>query len=116
MAQEQHTRGPWRADQFTNQTFVISGSSTVVCEIGYRGDQVNTAANARLIAAAPDMLAAIKRLMPNNLGSLPATMPDSATLPLDVTFGELRQAMAAIAKAEGLSTRPDGPVLREGVA
>lgn len=52
---------------------------------------------------AQDLLAAIKQLMPSNLGSLPATMPDSATLPLDVTFGELRQAIAAIAKAEGRS-------------
>lgn len=56
-----------------------------------------------LAATASDLLSAIKQLMPSNLGSLPATMPDSAVLPLDVTFGELRYAMAAIARAEGRS-------------
>lgn len=44
---------------------------------------------------------ALEGLLPGNLGSLPATMPDTATLSLDVTFGELRKARAALAKARG---------------
>lgn len=36
--------------------------------------------------------------VPTNLGSLPASMPDSATLPLDVTFGEMRALKSLLAK------------------
>lgn len=44
---------------------------------------------------------AIKELLPSNVGWLPAHMPDSATLPLDVTFGEIRKGRAFLARYEG---------------
>jgi len=39
---------------------------------------------------------ALRGLYPDNLGSIPATLPDSHTLPLDVSIGELRRARAAL--------------------
>ena len=55
-----HTPGPWRAELQTSITkgaTVWSSGGMQICETGYAGfDQ----ANARLIAAAPDMLAAIQ--------------------------------------------------------
>jgi hypothetical protein len=51
-------------------------------------------------ALVADCHEALTGLMPRNLGRLPETMPDSSTLPLDVTFGELRKAIAVLARLE----------------
>lgn len=96
----QHTPGPWKhrpvykGHEMARDEIVAADGSIVV-------NDVIEAVDAPLIAAAPALLKALVEMMPTNLGALPDTMPDSATLPLDVTFGELRRARAAIAKAEG---------------
>jgi hypothetical protein len=100
-----HTKGPWRVRENPQH-------DPEVCDLSICGDifvladitgpnYAHQEANARLMAAAPELLEALEGLMPTNLGKLPPTMPDSAIIPLDVTFGEMRRAVAAIAKALG---------------
>lgn len=97
MSKTKHTPGPWKVgeeNEFEAYEFVsITTESGVqigdVSSDGCVDDE--THANARLIAAAPDMLAALKQIeseMRAGLGS---------------SYGETREAVRrAIAKAEGL--------------
>lgn len=106
MTEAKHTPGPtWEIKRYDNCPEILK-------EAGPRGRFLFTieerpglgpeAARIRTtLTAAPDLLAALIALMPSNLGALPETMPDSAKLSLEVSFGELRKARAAIAKAEG---------------
>lgn len=112
---EKHTPGPWRADQDGDE-FSIIGRPTWPCthhrvrgewqvavtdDLG--GDQPDEAlANARLIAAAPELLAALVEILgPLNVCSDNPNVGDDVCLPIDMTMGELRRARAAIAKATG---------------
>lgn len=111
----QHTPGPWVSSKFGFQ--VLTGDSwSTVCTLkgdarweDGRGDYApeyewqRQEANARLIAAAPDLLEALKAMMPRNMGIPPASIPDTHLLPVDMTFGELRRALAAISLATGES-------------
>ena len=89
----QHTPGPWVVDP-ESPTWVEDGNGCCLAKTGY-GDDEGDRANARLIAAAPDMLAALRALHDNiaeyakinNLGGF--------------DNHDMRQARAAIAKAEG---------------
>jgi hypothetical protein len=54
-----HTKGPWTYEMYEN--FVVYGQNDEICELR-EGDQE---ANARLIAAAPDLLDACKYLIEN---------------------------------------------------
>lgn len=85
---EKHTPGPWRAE---NSCVICPDGSIVTCCVRGSVDRKNQAedwATARLIAAAPEMLEALQRLM-----SPTETMQDA----LDAA----KQARAAIAKATG---------------
>ncbi len=95
-----HTPGPWsfRHGDFNTEGDNGHGSITATCEFGpwyiakietMPGDE----ANARLIAAAPDMLAALKAMLPENNDD-----PINRGRP---PFGVCEQARDAIAKAEG---------------
>lgn len=106
-----HTPGPWVVErQQVNQMgtaigepiAVVGGPATgekvgfVVgrtCDYGPHGDE-QTAANARLIAAAPDLLEACK----DALGAMVAEYGSNPPPFVSATFDNLR---AAIAKAEG---------------
>lgn len=83
----QHTPGPWKADKWaTGWTVSAPDSHYSVCHL----EGCNNAdANARLIAAAPELLAACKMVVERVLESD------------QVTLEELDQVKAAIAKAEG---------------
>ncbi len=93
-----HTPGPWRAERFiSNQEkpyhlYIFAQAKTAcVAFIDEQGeDPEQGEANARLIAAAPDLLESAKRVAAN------ATQ-DSA--------GILNALLAAIAKAEGREAR-----------
>lgn len=64
--------------------------------------QIHHEADAKLIAAAPDLLSAMLEILgPLNVCSDNHHVRDDEVLPLDMTMGELRQARAAIAKALG---------------
>jgi hypothetical protein len=112
--QATHTSGPWEVHGAVHRGKVLFWSINEASAAKYRGDiatvhdaehmgGISTAerdANARLIAAAPDMLAALKAILSHK--------PDYADAIWD-------QVEDAIAKADPF-TRRDGPVLREGVA
>ena len=92
MSGGKHTPGPWALDQSSQiscvSAFDVNGEFIGIAYMTLP----NHEANARLIAAAPDLLDALKRL-------------ESATriLPpdMDEPDSPLAQARAAIAKAEG---------------
>jgi len=64
-------------------------------------DEHEAEANADLIAAAPELLEALEELIPANLCATNLALPDDTVLPVDMTLGEIRRALAAIAKAKG---------------
>lgn len=104
-----YTKGPWswcRGLQYHITHGQFAGTQIPRSNwIADLGDGEDSFANARLISAAPDMLEALEAV----LGPL-AVSPDNPNvkadtlIPVDITMGELRQAWAAIAKAEGGDT------------
>jgi enoyl-CoA hydratase/carnithine racemase len=58
----QHTRGPWIVASYEQgQSYVVESARHYrVCEVGDLNESPQNAANARLIAAAPDLLAACR--------------------------------------------------------
>lgn len=92
-ALDRHTPGPWRAEEFDCTT----GFWAVTCDGGdivYATLQsAHVAANARLIAAAPELLEAVRQFT--------AAAERGAKVFLDERGSCLRNARAAIAKATG---------------
>ena len=92
--ENQHTPGPWMA---TDATWVRMDGRVGVRVIGIgRFPDVSTdemQANALLIAAAPDLLAALENLV-------------ASADRLEIDFREDGPAMSAIAKARGLTESP----------
>ncbi len=95
-----HTPGPWHAAinvrGFDSQ---VVGSNGLICEVYGRGNPRNfgSTENARLIAAAPDLLDALQRCE-ELLSSITDIRSDLA----EFQDGYLRQARTAIANARGL--------------
>ncbi len=63
----QHTPGPWQSDFSARHTvsYVISAHGAIIAEITISSptaDEVRIAANAALIAAAPDLFEALRRI------------------------------------------------------
>lgn len=96
----QHTPGPWKVFTTSDGSKVIgigdrNGEGVADCGFGiWRGGSEEALANARLIAAAPDLLSALKALMQvhrdqDTVGVMPA---DKA-----IAYGK---AEAALARAE----------------
>jgi hypothetical protein len=88
-----HTPGPWRIDSKTRfgDYTIAAGESVRTCEFIAK---TQSEANARLIAAAPELLDALKRLIGEHadLGEVDLTNADRAAI---------EQAREAISKAEG---------------
>ena len=97
-----HTPGPWHiSGPFNNETFRVSGSHTLYLEVRPDPDGYVIGANepnARLIAAAPDLLSEFKRVMSwiDNWSPEFSNDPDWPT--------DRDAARAAIAKATGEAT------------
>ena len=86
-----HTPGPWREAYRANHRYRIIGGEkeTSICEIAlWITDYEEQSANARLIAAAPDLLESLEALV------------FRSHLPPEDEWIE-KDALAAIAKAEG---------------
>lgn len=90
-----HTPGPWEVfDSHTGLWVMDSAEQGAICKLEWC---LEAEANARLIASAPEMLDALKRLC-SRFGVCYDGTPRDGT-PRDGT--EWREARAAIAKAEG---------------
>ena len=91
--QTKHTPGPWHIGVRTfhagRDVYVPKGEPVAVADDAITATP-EAEANARLIAAAPDMLAALRELVVNNMGH-----------PKGITVPQLDKARAAIAKATG---------------
>lgn len=90
MSEEKHTPGPWETGGYT---ITARGGRMLIAKL-YRAqaqDDFKSDANARLIAAAPDLLTACRHLT----GQLALLAKDPSTNPW------VKQGLAAIAKAEG---------------
>lgn len=99
-----HTPGPWKHGKTLG---VINGADgSLVATTGYRvtavpdGQECEDDANARLIAAAPEMLEALKAFIER--GTKLAGFPAS----YDPWVGEIVAARAIIARAEGKEACP----------
>lgn len=84
--EQQHTPGPWQIGEADDGFFVANGVDHDICQ------RVNTSADARLIAAAPDLLEALWAMVTSfhAVEYMESHMQDSANM-----------ARAAIAKATG---------------
>lgn len=98
MSNTRHTPGPWRVEdsdppQITTNPALAGGARTIAeMRIVAYSDLRERAANARLIAAAPDLLAACKSAERHFVG-------------MDIDTGTVMDLLhAAIAKAEGGAT------------
>lgn len=92
-----HTPGPWRIDPGTNRILADVSSvgqavQVIVCATWKRGSDVETRANANLIAAAPHMLAALCKTRDNLAGLSRSTD--------DVFASMVRRIESTIAMAE----------------
>lgn len=112
MSGAKHTPGSWTVEdkRSLNDAFWIEvqhpdGYSVSIAEVRDGCDEAAELgcmeANARLIASAPDLLEALVGLMPKRIDLTNANVPDSMVIPCDITFGELRNAAAAITRATG---------------
>jgi hypothetical protein len=90
-----HTPGPWTADV---QYIIRDSNGDEIATCAIAAQLLSARANASVIAAAPDMLAALKGLLAQNL-ALAHEIKSSD--PLWCKWWD--QARAAIAKAEGVS-------------
>jgi hypothetical protein len=85
MSDSKHTQGPWAVSQQKGLTLFIVGEDEAIAEVPHANFNKETFANADLIAAAPELLAACERIL--ELGK-------------DANCG-LNEVAAAIAKAKG---------------
>lgn len=96
----QHTPGPWEVAKGCDQ-YVAAGGFWVASTMGVRGEE--GAANARLIAAAPDLLEALltKRDYVADAASGALTYPDSGEGFKLMAAEDLARIDAIVAKARG---------------
>lgn len=93
MSEAKHTPGPWTAEEPPHRCglpYVPVVATTMIARVYSTcyGDDAQAAANAQLIAAAPELLAALERVL--------------ADVPCDGLDDWEIQARAAIAKAKGV--------------
>lgn len=92
------TPGPWRVDEEGCRVLATDNRSTIICEVVGSMSNPTVAAEARLIAAAPDLLEALVELFTDY--KLLADSGDAGNWSLeDLDAG--KKAIAAIAKATG---------------
>jgi hypothetical protein len=102
-----HTVGQWiaePADWFGDHNIVLATGDdrrAVAAVVSNMRDAREVEANARLIAAAPDLLAVACEMLPRNLCLTNPNIGDDTVIPLDVTMGDLRKIAAAISRARG---------------
>jgi len=104
--------GPWTIEEYgddeTPSLVIHKDTENRVCFMatpGSRSDPKKIEADARLIAAAPDLLAALTRLSNEVLGSMPLMEPlarrELGNTNYSILIQRAEEARAAIAKAKG---------------
>jgi hypothetical protein len=105
MKKTQHTPGPWQFNEYPHYTdFTIwgdGGTFPVVTEFDDRGNHTVTTANARLIAAAPDLLAALQRAEALLRIAFNPGIETDVTLCSASCQWAANEARAALSKAQG---------------
>lgn len=98
-----HTEGPWKVNvDGCGDTFISGANDEYVADLGAQGDDpVRLKADAHLIATAPDLLAILERILPPALCGESWNLPHGEKVSFLVSFGDLAEARAAIAKAKG---------------
>lgn len=95
MSTTKHTPGPWHIARFDATTVEIrSERGLIVAEVGNTSTEDD--ANARLIAAAPELLSALQRIADRNLTYLSGKVMGD-----QISYEDVAAARAAIAKATG---------------
>lgn len=90
-----HTPGPWRLRELNNSTLAVYGSGEY--DIVFPKRNAPRDADARLIAAAPELLEALEEIMKCEA----AFSTDQLTFANNVIKKHVEIAQAAIAKAKG---------------
>jgi hypothetical protein len=88
-----HTPGPWRLTDERGSRWVQSEIEDVVCRVFSSGGKARYEADSRLIAAAPDLLAALRAIV--------QSLADQDDEGLIEHAEPMIAARAAIARAEG---------------
>lgn len=99
MAEAEFTPGPWSAAVCDDGYAMVHTGGDVICNVDFNHAPNEPAdlANARLVAAAPDLFAACKAL----LTDLTSPFPREALVMASIGEGSIPQARAALAKALG---------------
>ena len=100
----EYTPGPWNVEElYEDEWFMPAHEVRMVGERNELIAVIPGTANARLIAAAPDMLEALEAMMvmPWGYCACPVRMGDMEGEPDDAHCGECRDSRTAIAKAKG---------------
>ena len=93
-----HTPGEWIADGKDVRSTVRTPGSRLVAEAHFREDPEETEANARLIAAAPDLLAACRSILAMHRGGPNAVGNWDAAYAADATRDKASAEMAGIVR------------------
>lgn len=101
-----HTPGPWvahiAADILRVPDLVLTECGLHVCDVASYGDAPDSRhANARLIAAAPDLLAELEAQLRNARADLDYAEQDDDELSVGVLVKRIASMESAIAKAKG---------------
>jgi hypothetical protein len=96
-----HTPGPWQVEARKGETWVCRADSAILARVGAAKEQ---RANARLMAAAPDMLATLKDSAAALLNAMEVTqtLSPGATSYLQGLQIAYAACRGAIAQAEGV--------------
>lgn len=105
-----HTKGPWHTGQGNGEGSIFADEGRMrfengtvlypICTMNTGWDKTEDAANARLVAAAPELLEALKALAATARTFRNVPKHEQEWTPLDEEA--LEAAFAAIAKAEGM--------------
>jgi hypothetical protein len=107
MTKTAHTQGPWTVDFFDKPYILTDDHTTYVAEVvdedeeGMAPPREQVTANARLIAAAPELLAVVEKLEKQFRQDIDNDEPISGADAVDFICELAPLARAAIAKAHG---------------
>ena len=114
-----HTKGPWEAKRYPEGDcwhIHFGDKGGWLGEVYIDGDENGAASDARLIAAAPELLEALRGLLGNaELARFHLQGTEEGMLVGSALFDTIQQARAAISKATAGETRNAEPIrLRDG--